>query len=56
MGWCLDCHRHPEPALRPLDKVTAMAWTPDEDPEILGARLREERGINPSLDCSTCHR
>jgi len=56
MGWCLDCHRHPEPALRPLDRITDMAWIPDEDPALLGARLREERGIHPSTDCSTCHR
>ena len=22
MGWCLDCHRNPEPHLRPLDQIT----------------------------------
>jgi len=27
MGWCLDCHRNPEPHLRPLDQVTNMAWS-----------------------------
>ena len=27
MGWCLDCHRNPEPHLRPLDKVFEMGWT-----------------------------
>ncbi len=56
MGWCLDCHRHPEPNLRPKDKVTQMDWVPSEDPEVLGARLRKENHINPSADCYTCHR
>ena len=28
MGWCLDCHRDPEPHLRPLDQVTNMNWDP----------------------------
>jgi len=56
MNWCLECHRNPEPNLRPVDKVTAMDWTPSEDPEVLGARLRAEHNINPRVDCSTCHR
>lgn len=56
MGWCLDCHRNPEPHLRPKEFVTSMDWVPEEDPEVLGRRLREEYDINPSTDCSTCHR
>jgi len=56
MAWCLDCHRRPERPLRPVEFVTAMDWTPNEDPVALGSRLRQERGINPSTDCSTCHR
>jgi hypothetical protein len=27
MSWCLDCHRNPEPNLRPHDQVTNMAWS-----------------------------
>ncbi len=56
MGWCLECHRHPEPQLRPQEFITKMDWIPNEDPEVLGARLRLENNINPSTDCSTCHR
>lgn len=26
MGWCLDCHRNPEPSLVPKDKVTDLFW------------------------------
>jgi len=56
MGWCLDCHRAPEEHLRPVEHVTSMDWAPEEDPAELGRRLREERGIDPPTDCSTCHR
>jgi menaquinone reductase, multiheme cytochrome c subunit len=56
MSWCLDCHRKPEPRLRPVEYVTRMDWVPNEDPAVLGERLREAYNINPSQDCSTCHR
>ncbi|MCX4239862.1 cytochrome c3 family protein [Paraliomyxa miuraensis] len=56
MGWCLDCHRNPEPNLRPLDQVTNMNWDPaaeDYDPKRDPARTRQ---VNPPLHCSGCHR
>jgi len=56
MGWCLECHRQPEPYLRPKEFVTRLGWVPSEDPAQLGARLRKENNINPQTDCSTCHR
>jgi hypothetical protein len=58
MGWCLDCHRDPDPHLRPVELVTKLDWTPPDggDRRALGARLRREAGIQPSTDCSTCHR
>ncbi len=56
MGWCLECHRHPEPNLRPPEYVTDLDWSSSEDPLVLGRRLREKNNINPSTDCSTCHR
>jgi hypothetical protein len=56
MGWCLDCHRNPDPHIRPAEFLTAMDWTPEESPEQLGRRLREAHDINPSTDCTTCHR
>ena len=27
MGWCLDCHRDPEPRRRPLAAVASMTWS-----------------------------
>jgi len=56
MGWCLDCHRNPEPHLRPPELVTSMDWVPPEKPEVYGRRLREQLGVRPSTDCWTCHR
>lgn len=57
MGWCLECHRNPEDALRPVSEVTNMEWEAD-DQAALGAQLAAERGgINPPvLSCSGCHR
>lgn len=56
MSWCLDCHRKPEPHLRPQEFITDLDWVPDEDAHELGARIRKEHNINPSTNCSTCHR
>ncbi len=30
MGWCLDCHRNPEPHLVPTDKVTDLFWVEEQ--------------------------
>jgi hypothetical protein len=30
MSWCLDCHRNPENALRPLDQITNLNWKPED--------------------------
>jgi hypothetical protein len=30
MSWCLDCHRNPEGALRPLDQITNLNWKPEQ--------------------------
>lgn len=54
MGWCLECHRNPEPNLRPKALITKMDYA-QEGPEV-GARLRAEYNVNPREDCSTCHR
>ncbi|MGC9327404.1 MAG: cytochrome c3 family protein [Candidatus Hinthialibacter sp.] len=54
MAWCLDCHRSPEKHLRPLEAVTQMDWRPEQ--EGMGVELKKIYNINPSTDCSTCHR
>ncbi|MEC9094963.1 MAG: cytochrome c3 family protein [Planctomycetota bacterium] len=42
MKWCLDCHRNPDEAIRPVEEVTNLAWNPDE--ETLKTIYREELG------------
>ena len=54
MGWCLTCHRAPEPSLRPPSEVTNMTWTPPSP--TFGQEFRKQNNINPPEDCSGCHR
>lgn len=57
MGWCLECHRNPEPNLRPTDTMTIMSF--DQRRELSRDErlsLRDLFHINPSENCSTCHR
>lgn len=60
MSWCLDCHRKPETALRPADKVTDLAWqAPEGDQLKIGLELKEKLNIHDPAymtSCSTCHR
>jgi hypothetical protein len=59
MTWCVDCHRNPEPHLRPTDLVTKLDWKAEdigEDAAKLGARLKEEKNIHPMTNCAVCHR
>ncbi len=53
MRWCLDCHRNPEPHVRPVDKVFDLAWQRPDD-----AAPPEEPPERPATltDCSACHR
>jgi len=64
MSWCLECHRDPQPHLRPADQVTNLEWSAKTDPNFAGAQthakfvdhLIKESGIHPPQDCSGCHR
>jgi hypothetical protein len=65
MAWCLDCHRHPENALRPLDQITNLDWvpavkpgqTPAEAQVAQGLELKKAWNINPpDGNCAGCHR
>jgi hypothetical protein len=56
MGWCLGCHRDPEPNLRPLEEITSMTWRPPAGDPSLGERLAREYGTRKLTSCTTCHR
>jgi len=62
MSFCLDCHRHPEQALVPHDKVTDLRWVAGE----LKARANGQGTTNtdeltgmlwnaPPQACGACH-
>ncbi|MEM1030682.1 MAG: cytochrome c3 family protein [Myxococcota bacterium] len=55
MGWCLECHRNPEPHLRPPDKVTQMDWSPNDDPHG-NVDTTDIAAVSPPQDCQSCHR
>lgn len=59
MDWCLNCHRHPEEAIRPRSEVFNMRYRQPDDQVELGRRLCKEYGVKEPLDitsCTTCHR
>ncbi len=65
MSWCLDCHRNPEMALRPLKEITNLDWEAPTEPNQsvadaqlkLGTQLKADWHINPpDKNCFGCHR
>ncbi|PWB70931.1 cytochrome C [candidate division GN15 bacterium] len=56
MGWCLECHRNPGPALRPVAEITNMNWVTPTDQARLADSIIAAKEINPPVDCSGCHR
>lgn len=56
MGWCLECHKNPEPRLRPKDQITNMAWSREEAGPIPSFEEVHGRKPSPPFHCSGCHR
>ncbi len=58
MTFCLDCHRHPETKLRPLDKITDLNWKPASAEKQLefGQRAMKQWHVESLQNCSACHR
>ena len=60
MSWCLDCHRAPEDALRPVDKVFNLDWQPSwigKTQQDIGLQLKKDWSVNPPVQsCAGCHR
>lgn len=56
MGWCLECHRNPNPILRPQSEITNMIYDPHasqydplQDPKY------KTNPIQPPESCGACH-
>jgi hypothetical protein len=56
MRWCLECHRNPEPHLRPTEEVTNMDWIPPRDHAAFAAEAIEAKNLRPPEECTACHR
>jgi hypothetical protein len=59
MGWCLDCHRHPERHLRERKDVFRVDWVPsDREQRERGPELVKQNHIERDrlTNCSVCHR
>jgi hypothetical protein len=59
MNFCLDCHRNPQPNLRPKDQVFNMDWKAPANQEQVGRQLAAEYKLRTTVEltsCSTCHR
>ena len=59
MKFCLDCHRDPEPHLRPRGAVYDFDWKPPPNHAVLGRKLMAEYHIKSPAEltsCGTCHR
>ena len=56
MQWCLDCHKNPDPNIRPISEVTSMDWEAPDGFEEKQAELVAEYHVQSMINCSTCHR
>jgi hypothetical protein len=56
MQWCVNCHRNPAAALRPLSAITAMGFTPPMPQRELGEQLVQKYHVRSLTNCTTCHR
>jgi len=56
MQWCLDCHRNPDPNIRPRSEVTSMDWKAPEGFEAVQSELIADYHVQSMINCSTCHR
>jgi menaquinone reductase, multiheme cytochrome c subunit len=63
MGWCVDCHRNPQPHLRASENITKMGYTPTPAESAAVAKANNihqpgasEGSVTAPTNCSTCHR
>lgn len=54
MSWCLDCHRAPEKYIRPVEEVTTMGYTAENQIQI-GLELVAKHNIHAPTYCQGCH-
>lgn len=55
MGWCLECHNHPEQFVGPREKVFDTSHDSPLEPQA-ASELVEEYEITSKTSCYVCHR
>jgi hypothetical protein len=56
MKWCLSCHKHPEPNLRPPLEATNMQWKAPPAAEEFAQQMQQKLNVKPPQSCQGCHR
>jgi hypothetical protein len=57
MKWCLSCHKHPEPNLRPPAEATNMLWKPPAgSKDDFAQEMKKQLNVKPPQSCQGCHR
>ena len=56
MGFCINCHMHPETQVRPREEVFNMSWQPPANQAVLAQTLIQQYNVESKISCSTCHR
>jgi hypothetical protein len=56
MGFCVNCHTHPENNVRPKSEIFNMSWQPPANQAQLAAQIMQDENVQSKLSCSTCHR
>ncbi|HAL04551.1 MAG TPA: cytochrome C [Verrucomicrobiales bacterium] len=56
MTFCLDCHRNPNDRLRPLEKITDLAYDRSKDEKYKDYDFVTKWHIKSHDNCSACHR
>ncbi len=59
MEWCINCHKNPEPFIRPKSEIYNMQWQDGDIDAAERAKLKTDykiRSREMMTSCSTCHR
>jgi hypothetical protein len=56
MQWCLDCHRDPDPHLRPESEISDMEPPSAATRRQVGREIHEKLHVDPPVSCTGCHR